>query len=460
MRPNADLGASAFRGSQFTPQDIYRNLNDSSMDPTGTLNSDLSPTALTTTPSNWIYSNDGDNGATYRASLTSPNGLPDPGSMTVRYVLFRTINNGARDTASGGNAVMVTVQLQEFVGGAWVSRGPADVETASEVPTGYQYQVSASTVTNFNALSLKFTVATTRSGPGSGLDRGAGISWAELETTNLQPALPPMIPPGYYHSITIPDGGCAILDPTGWRAGLIPYQLAGVYRFGPNASSGIILGQDAMLIGDAVTLVFDRDFPDVSGGRGISLGARAALVINTYEVGGHDTSQPLTPTLPADAIGGAWAIDPTTTPGVYAGQSSWGASGTGLHDRRGVCTNTGVPATACIARDSYSPQTTPITFRGISFYFANTWPATQIRDRFQMSGSTGQEPGIAFQGVLYAPYDDVKLSGGNGFNQIGQVLSWTAKFAGQATIYLDYPYPRCQQTNSCLPYLLEPTVNQ
>lgn len=461
MRPNADLGASAFRGSQFGPQDIYRNISESSMDPSGSLNVDLSPTTLITVPTNWVYSVDGDDGAAYRVSLTSPNGIPDPGSMIVRYVLFRTINDGSRDTAPGGNAVTVTVQLQEFSGGSWVNRGLPDTQTATESVTGYQYQVSASAVTNFNALSLKVTVATTRStGSAAGNNRGAGISWAELETTNLSPALPPMIPPGYYHSITIPDGGCAILDPTGWHSGLVPYQLAGVYRFGPNASSTILLGQDALLIGDGVTLVFDRDFPDPTGGRGISLGSGSALVINTYVVGGYDTAQPLAPTLPADALGAAWAIDPTTSAGIYLGQSSWGASGNGPHDRRGVCTDTSLPSTACIARSSYSPVGTPITYRGIAFYFTNTWPATTIRDRFQMSGSTGNEPGIAFKGILYAPYDDVKLTGGNGFNQIGQVLSWTVKFAGQATIYLDYPYPRCQQTNSCLPYLLEPTVNQ
>jgi hypothetical protein len=127
---------------------------------------------------------------------------------------------------------------------------------------------------------------------------------------------------------------------------------------------------------------------------------------------------------------------------------------------RGVCTDPNVNRTACIDRATYSPITTPIEYRGITFYFANSWPATSIEDRFQMSGSTGQEPGIAFKGVLYAPYDDVKLTGGNGFNTIGQVMAWTAKFAGQATIYLDYPYARCEQTSSCLPYLLEPTLSQ
>jgi hypothetical protein len=58
--------------------------------------------------------------------------------------------------------------------------------------------------------------------------------------------------------------------------------------------------------------------------------------------------------------------------------------------------------------------------------------------------------------VLYAPYDDVRISGRNGFDTVGQVLVWTAKFnGGGATIELDYPYDFTPSS----PYLLEPTVD-
>jgi hypothetical protein len=76
-----------------------------------------------------------------------------------------------------------------------------------------------------------------------------------------------------------------------------------------------------------------------------------------------------------------------------------------------------------------------------------------IRDRFQMQGTSS---GIEFRGVLYAPYDDVTISGGNGFSTVGQVLAWSAKFnGGSAAIDLDYPY----DFTPAAPYLLEPTVN-
>ena len=93
-------------------------------------------------------------------------------------------------------------------------------------------------------------------------------------------------------------------------------------------------------------------------------------------------------------------------------------------------------------------------YRGITFYFTPPgWPPSGITNRFEMQGA---DAGIAFRGVLYAPYDDVKISGGNGFATVGQVLAWTAKFnGGSAAIDLDYPY----DFTPASPYLLEPTVS-
>jgi hypothetical protein len=65
--------------------------------------------------------------------------------------------------------------------------------------------------------------------------------------------------------------------------------------------------------------------------------------------------------------------------------------------------------------------------------------------------------GIAFRGVMYAPYDKVKVTGSNGFNTVGQVLAWSAEFdGGSAFIDLDYPYDYSPSE----PYLLEPTIGQ
>ena len=97
----------------------------------------------------------------------------------------------------------------------------------------------------------------------------------------------------------------------------------------------------------------------------------------------------------------------------------------------------------------------------MSFYFtpADWTPenGADLEDRFSMGGSGSATPGISFRGVLYAPYDNVQMSGGcNGFDDVGQILSWTAKFnGGCGYLELDYPY----DYSPASPYLLEPTVD-
>lgn len=292
-------------------------------------------------------------------------------------------------------------------------------------------------------------------------------------------ATPPMIPPGYYRSITLPNGACAILDATAenqnWDAvtstflgGLYPYQLPGIYEFGGTDAGSrpplkIELGNDSYLIGDGVTLVFDgkrgsgrENWPDPAGNQGLVFGERSALIINTYTLAG--SSPPCTSTtdgagidrsgdwwatdLPYSAVCGAWAVDPTTEDG----RNAWPYCTTG--------------PTCTVARGSYTPAS---GYRGISFYFTpedGDWPPDDVLGRFQMSdgGScTGDEEGISFRAILYAPYDNVIMTASSGFNDIGQVLAWGAKFNGRcAFIDLDYPYDYPAGD----PYLLEPTIGQ
>jgi hypothetical protein len=280
-----------------------------------------------------------------------------------------------------------------------------------------------------------------------------------------------MIPPGYYRSIELPNGSCAILDATAENSeNLYPYQLPGIYEFGGDSRGArpplkIELGNDSFLIGDGVTLVFDgknssdrENWPDPAGNQGFVFGERSALVVNTYTLAG--SNPPCTSTtdgagvdrsgnwwatvLPYSAVCAAWEVNPDT----LDGQSAWAYCTTG--------------PTCTINRDSY--MSTPLAgYRGITFYFTpedGDWPPDDVLGRFQMSdGGTcsGNEAGIGFRGVLYAPYDDVIMTASSGFNDVGQVLSWGAKFNGHcAYIELDYPYdyPAAES------FLLEPTLGQ
>jgi hypothetical protein len=489
MHATADLGNNPFHGHNLGPQNIYRNIADLA-----------TPMIPDTAPNDWVYTNDGASGV-YRTQLSQPPGLPDPGFIFLRWIPFRTISDGDVDTAGGGNAVTVSVELDEqrIVGGTtqWVAvaGAPTDTVTLTSGAAGpfavREVQIAASAVRNFNALSLKFTVTTTNSnGQARVNNRGAAISWAELETTYLSPALPALIPPGYYHSISVPDGGCAVMDPTAayWSqepignqpaVPLALYQKAGIYRFGGGSDAYINVGSGSFLIGDGVTLVFDPSFPDPTGGRGIVIGANGALVLNTSRVPGvppctptetesaaYNPSQPLLDPnhvpenlnygLPYSGVCAAWAVDSTNQTGLHAGTMLWTGIDPTTGDAVPYCADTSLAQ--CISRGRYGATGLPSSYRGITFYFSTTnWPATTVRRRFQMGGTSGSLPGIAFRGVLYAPYDDVKISGGNGFDTVGQVLAWTAKFnGGDSFIDLDYPY----EAQPSPPFLLEPGLGQ
>jgi hypothetical protein len=370
------------------------------------------------------------------------------GPSIVRYNVFKT-NNGTAD-ASGN--VTVTVRLLPGSGSTAIAADTA--KTLTDIPTQYSFSVGAGVIpaSQFNSLRLEFTFS---SPTGSTPTRGGAVAWAEIEHPDPQPATPPMIPPGYYQSIVIPDGSCAVLDPTAEYSSLMRYQMPGIYLFGgsgSNSNKKIKLGTGAYLIGDGVTLVFDKDWPDSGSNQGVATSSNSALVLNTMRV--PSVATPCTPTetealtvnqsvplslLPYSSVCAAWTVDTSLTSGVRPGQASWPA-----------CDPANLGDPHCVNRAAYSPV---LRYRGVTMYFTPAaWPPTRITNRFEMQGT---DAGIAFRGVLYAPYDDVKISGGNGFSTVGQVLGWTAKFnGGGAFIDLDYPY----DPTPVAPYLLEPTI--
>lgn len=440
---------------------------------------DPDTTAAANPPADFVYSSGtlGASGgaATQRVTynLRPPFGIPRSGSTTVRYVAFKT--DGTTALSNDGNVITVSARLMQGgnpIGGS--ASEAADAHALTGTPTLYSFTVTSG-ITDYTSLSIEFTFHTLVD---NGARRGGGIAWTEAQVPDLDPALPAMIAPGYYHKITIPDGGCAIMDPTGVYTGLQAYQKPGIYRFGTGTDASISVGAGSYLIGDGVTLYFNPEFPNSTGGggstgdKGITVGANGGLALNTSRVPGnpacsadtetvtYNPSVPLS-NLPFASLCAAWAVNVpdsgTTKPGIMTWVSSDGTTST-----RGYCDpallTAGVSPNQCVRRGDYSPVA---SYRGVTFFFAtSSWPATQIRSRFLMTGNSGSEPGIAFRGILYAPWDNVKLTSSQDFNTIGQVFAWTAKFAGQSTIYLDYPYTRCEGVDACLPYLIEPTLNQ
>lgn len=412
-------------------------------------------------PTDFVYTDDLDHSGagtstvttSFTINLKQPFGVPNAGLSTVRYVAFKTDGGTVLGSDPTGYPVQVTVALLQ--NGTSIA---TDTQPLTVDPTRYSFDAS---VADYNNLALRFTFTSANQSNNNALERGGAISWAEVETPSLIPgsAAPPMIPPGYYHSITIDDGGCAILDPTAVYSDLYQYQMPGIYRFQGNNSAEINIGDGGALIGDGVTLVFDSGFPAPTGGRGIIIGNDAVLAINSSRVPGTPTctpseneprsynpSDPL-PALSESSLCAAWAVDVRDSAVFKPGLPAWP-----------YCDPANVANPQCVNRAEYSPTA---GYRGVSFYFtpADWTPenGADIEDRFAMGGGGSGTPGIAFRGVMYAPYDNVQMSGGcNGFNTVGQVLSWTAKFnGGCGYIELDYPYDYTPAS----PYLLEPTVD-
>lgn len=98
---------------------------------------------------------------------------PGAGTRTIRYRLAQT--NGAVVDGTG-NTVNVTAAL--YQGTTLIATDTA--RTTSGTWTQYSFTPNTSTVTDWSALRLRFT--TTASGGGASVRRGAGISWAEMET--------------------------------------------------------------------------------------------------------------------------------------------------------------------------------------------------------------------------------------------------------------------------------------
>lgn len=450
-------GASDFVGDTAHPQNNgneYLNMDEPTATDDGTTTPPAAPVDFVTTGNMDI---NGSGTKTVTKVLTvnvQPSGPRLSGISTVRYVAFKS-NGTAINTTTPTYDVNLTVRLLPGTGTTAIATDTAKVLT--NTPTQYAFTVGAGVIpaAQFNSLRLEFTFTETGV-DNNAMERGGAVAWAEIEHPDPQPATAPTIPPGYYRSIIIPDGGCAILDPTAVYSGLKAYQMPGIYRFGGSGSDNtkkIKLGTGSFLIGDGVTLVFDSDWPDAGSNQGISIGTNAALVLNTSRVPGappctpsetetttYNPSAPLLD-LPYSSVCAAWSVNTKLTSGIRPGQNNWS-----------YCDPANVSNPQCVGRSSYSPT----SWRGITFYFTpSAWPPANnsgIKNRFEMQGTTG---GLAFRGVLYAPYDDVTISGANGFGSVGQVLSWTAKFnGGSAFIELDYPY----DFSPAAPYLLEPTV--
>ena len=63
--------------------------------------------------------------------------------------------------------------------------------------------------------------------------------------------------------------------------------------------------------------------------------------------------------------------------------------------------------------------------------------------------------GLGWRGITYAPHDNVTLEGQPGHDGVGQLVSWTFKFAGGTKVTQTYEGPE-----DGTPFLIEPRTGQ
>jgi Flp pilus assembly protein TadG len=290
------------------------------------------------------------------------------------------------------------------------------------LPTGITTPPTAPTVGGPVPLGDPSGSCCAKSNPGS-VDIGGGSDNPPGGTSTVGGVLTcdptsPRIGPGYYTKITVESGKCLILDATMRHTSVVSSpadvatavpqsQLPGVFY----VNGDININNNAMIVGDGVTIV---QLPG-SGNR-MTVSSGGVLDLNRGMTPGG-THQRL----------GAFLRDGTQT-------YTWNGSAWVYNSSLESNPTTAGMAIYIVKRAQYSSVASDDNSNVINI----------------TSGS-----GLAWDGVTYAPHDNVTLSGQPGHDGVGQLVSWTFTFSGGTNVKQTYVGP-----DSSIPYLIEPRVGQ
>lgn len=227
------------------------------------------------------------------------------------------------------------------------------------------------------------------------------------------------LPTGRYNDIRIDNGECVIFDPTfDQKTG----RVNGIVYI----TGTLDLNNGALVIGDGVTLVFAR-------GADFNSNAGASVSLNS----GNTLNNPYSAAL---CGGNATGAAPNTC--RFGGWTARAGGGGSLPWTSGVST-------------TYTPPADPFE-RGLAAYVCksasdcDSGGAASTSILQMLSGS-----GIDYRGLIYAPFDNVKLAGQPNHDDIGQLVAWTAQFTGGSAINQTFDGP-----DAGTPVLLEPRIGQ
>ena len=222
------------------------------------------------------------------------------------------------------------------------------------------------------------------------------------------------LPSGRYNNITVPNGRCLILDPT-----YLP--VAGKQNGIFYITGTLDINNSGLVIGDGVTLIFARNAD-------LNMNAGASISLNSGNLANNALAAACRGISGLDCRFGGWAAR-------AAGPGTLGWS-------------LGVAPTYAIPTDPYARGIAAFVCKSVASCDTGGGPSTNI---LQMNSGSG----IDYRGLIYAPFDNVKLAGQPTHDDIGQLVAWTAQFTGGTSINQTFDGP-----DNGVPVLLEPRLGQ
>lgn len=326
------------------------------------------------------------------------------------------------------------VYLNENVpagGNGWTS---GQVRTSTGTPVAVQYHAEVADPAYPAPCGGTITYSSNPLATACLEDRTAVFTNSHRTTTNrvgdtcgldpLEPVGPAndRLPTGRYHNIRVDNGECLVFDPTfdqktGRMNGIV--YITGTLDLNGGVTGGLVLG-------DGVTLVLAR-------GANLNVNSGATVSLNS----GNTTNNPY-----SAALCGGNATGAVPNNCKYAGWTARAGGGGTLTWTSGIST-------------TYTAPGDPFE-RGIATYVCKSAAdcdsgGSASTSILQMNAGSG----IDYRGLIYAPFDNVKLAGQLNHQDIGQLVAWTAQFTGGTAINQTFDGP-----DSGVPVLLEPRLGQ
>jgi len=233
----------------------------------------------------------------------------------------------------------------------------------------------------------------------------------------------PRLGPGTYDDLTVGNNSCVILDPirrfddpelgmgSAWDwvgSAAYPDQYPGIYYF-----TGVIdIRNSALVVGDGVTVIIR---PNGGGPAQFSPGSGGVMNLNTGKVSGGG----------GEKLGGWTSM--AKSPYLHNG-THWVYQSALEADLR-------------------------LNGVGLALYVLKAQQAGIIDNNGTDIISVNSGAGLSWQGITYAPQDNVAIAGQPNHDGIGQLISWTFTFNGGTNVTQTFDGP-----GDGFPYLIEPCI--